>query len=42
MQKSDFEGLIPDPLEKFGGENLEGSGFEEETPEPGSEWRDPR
>ena len=29
-------------LEPLGGEALEGSGFEDETPEPESEWRDPR
>ena len=31
-----------DPLDLFGGELLEGSGFEGEIPEPGFEWRDPR
>ena len=31
-----------DPLDLFGGEPLEGSGFEAEIPEPGFEWRDPR
>jgi hypothetical protein len=29
-------------LDQLGGEPLEGSGFENETPEPDSEWRDPR
>ena len=29
-------------LELFGGEQLEGSGFEMEVPEPDFEWRDPR
>ena len=29
-------------LEELGGESLEGSGFEHENPDPGSEWRDPR
>ena len=29
-------------LARFGGEPLEGSGFEAEIPEPESEWRDPR
>ncbi len=29
-------------LDQLGGEPLEGSGFEQETPEPASEWRDPR
>ncbi len=29
-------------LDLLGGEELEGSGFEDETPEPESEWRDPR
>ncbi len=33
---------IPDPLAPFGGEPLEGSGFEAEIPEPESQWRDPR
>ncbi len=31
-----------DPIDQFGGEPLDGSGFERETPEPDSEWRDPR
>jgi hypothetical protein len=42
MQKTDLENLKFDTLEEFGGERLEGSGFEEETPEPASERRDPR
>jgi len=29
-------------LELFGGEQLEGSGFEREVPEADFEWRDPR
>ena len=29
-------------LDLLGGEQLEGSGFEAETPEPDFEWRDPR
>ena len=29
-------------FDALGGECLEGSGFENETPEPESEWRDPR
>ncbi len=29
-------------IELFGGEELEGSGFEDQTPEPESEWRDPQ
>ncbi len=29
-------------LDLLGGEELEGSGFEDETPEPESEWRDPQ
>ena len=29
-------------LDQFGGEPLEGSGFETEIPESDSEWRDPR
>lgn len=33
---------VPDLLEPLGGENLEGSGFEEDFPEPDFEWRDPR
>ncbi len=32
----------PDTLTQFGGEQIEGSGFEIEIPEPDSEWRDPR
>ena len=32
----------PDLLDSLGGEQLEGSGFEGEIPEPGFEWRDPR
>jgi hypothetical protein len=43
---SDNKGSIyPDPadlLDLVGGEQLEGSGFEGEIPEPDSEWRDPR
>ncbi len=34
--------IKPYLLEVVGGEPLEGSGFEEELPEPDSEWRDPR
>ncbi len=34
--------IQPDQLDALGGEPLEGSGFEEELPEPDSEWRDPR
>ncbi len=34
------KGPTPDQLAKLGGEPLEGSGFEAETPEPDSEWRD--
>ncbi len=33
---------ILDFLDQVGGEPLEGSGFENEDPEPESEWRDPR
>ena len=29
-------------LELLGGEQLEGSGFEGEVPDPDFEWRDPR
>jgi len=32
----------PDLLDLLGGEQLEGSGFEMEIPEPRSEWRYPR
>ena len=32
----------PDLLDLLGGEDLEGSGFEGEIPEPGFEWRGPR
>jgi len=31
-----------DVLDLLGGEQLEGSGFEAEIPEPDSEWSDPR
>ncbi len=31
-----------DFLDQVGGESLEGSGFDNEIPEPESEWRDPR
>ncbi len=31
-----------DSIDQFGGEPLEGSGFEQETPEPDFEWRDPQ
>ncbi len=31
-----------DLLDQVGGEPLEGSGFDNEIPEPESEWRDPR
>jgi hypothetical protein len=33
---------VPDLLESLGGEQLEGSGFEREFPEPDYEWRDPQ
>ena len=33
---------VLDLFVSLGGEPLEGSGFEEEIPEPESEWRDPR
>ncbi len=46
MQKEDSgkrDQVDFDPeLFELGGEPLEGSGFEDETPEPSSEWRDPR
>ncbi len=29
-------------LDQLGGEQLDGSGFEAETPEPDFEWRNPR
>jgi hypothetical protein len=32
----------PDLPDLWGGEPLEGSGFEAEIPEPGFHWRDPR
>ena len=32
----------PDPLNLLGGEQLEGSGFEMEIPEPDIQWRDLR
>ena len=32
----------PDLVDLLGGEQLEGSGFEAELPEPDFEWRDPR
>ncbi len=31
-----------DPLDSLGGEQLEGSGFEDEVPEPDSDWRIPQ
>jgi hypothetical protein len=33
---------VLDRLALLGGEPLEGSGFESETPEPDADWRDPR
>jgi hypothetical protein len=39
MQDKDINSEI---LDQLGGEPLEASGFEAETPEPDSEWRDPR
>ena len=41
-QKIDVFNIDSNLLDVLGGEQLEGSGFEEEIPEPGSEWRDPR
>ena len=32
---------MPDPLDQLGGEPFEGSGFEDEVPEPDSDWRMP-
>lgn len=39
--KRDHINVDPELLD-LGGEPLEGSGFEDEIPEPSSEWRDPR
>lgn len=33
---------MPELIDLLGGEPLEGSGFEEEVPEPESDLRDPR
>ena len=41
-QKGDGFDANPDLLDLLGCEQLEGSGFEAEIPEPDSEWRDPR
>ena len=41
-EKRDEIKLDSDLLDALGGEPLEGSGFENEKPEPSSEWRDPR
>jgi hypothetical protein len=46
-QRNDKSNLLPtrrlsEQLHLMGGEPLEGSGFEDELPEPDSEWRDPR
>ena len=40
-QKRDEIKLDSDLLDAVGGEPLEGSGFEDEKPEPSTEWRDP-
>jgi hypothetical protein len=32
----------PDTPDSLGGDQLEGSGFEEEIPEPASDWRIPQ
>ena len=47
MHKEDSEKKDPvqvdsDLLDALGGEQLEGSGFEQEIPEPSSDWRDPQ
>ncbi len=47
MHKEDTEKRNPiegdsDLQDSLGGEPLEGSGFEQEIPEPSSDWRDPR
>jgi hypothetical protein len=41
-QKGDGFNTNPDLVDLLGGDELEGSGFEAEIPEPDSEWRDPR
>ena len=41
-QKIDVFNIDSNLLDVLGGEQLEGSGFEAETPEPSLEWRDPR
>ena len=47
MHKEDSDKKNPvnldsDLLDVLGGEQLEGSGFEQEIPEPSSDWRDPQ
>ncbi len=45
QKDSEKENLIErdsDLLDVLGGEPLQGSGFENEIPEPSSDWRDPR
>ena len=41
-EKKDLVQLDSDLLDVLGGEQLEGSGFEQEIPEPSSDWRDPQ
>jgi len=36
------EQKMPDTLDLLGGEQLDGSGFEKEIPEPDSDWRIPQ
>ncbi len=38
----DEQTKAPDPLDSLGGEQLEGSGFEDEIPKPDSDWRIPQ
>jgi len=42
MSDNHMEADLHDLLESLAGEQLEGSGFEAEIPEPDIEWRDPR
>ena len=41
-KKKDTVKLDSDLLDVLGGEQLEGSGFEQEIPEPSTDWRDPQ
>ncbi len=41
-EKKDLGKCESELLDALGGEQLEGSGFEQEVFEPSSDWRDPR